>query len=115
VGGLPNSAQLQNLRQLLAQNPEMAQHLVQQISQSNPQLAQTLGQHPEALLQLLGEMEDFGDDQDGNLPPGAQVVNVTEEERAAIERVRFLLNFPCTMMNNNHAAGSLGIPSTYCN
>lgn len=84
---MPNAAQLQNLRQLLAQNPEMAQHLVQQIAQSNPQLAQTLGEHPEALAQLLGEMEEFGEDGEGALPPGAQVVNVTEDERAAIERV----------------------------
>jgi len=71
----------------------MAQHLVQQIAQNNPQLAQTLGQHPEALLQLLGEMEEFGDDGEGGLPPGAQVVNVTEEERAAIERLE-ALGFP---------------------
>jgi len=93
LGTLPNPAQLQNLRQLLAQNPDMTQHLVQQISQSNPQLAQTLGQNPEALFQLLGEMEEFGDDTEGGLPPGAQVVNVTEEERAAIERLE-ALGFP---------------------
>jgi len=92
-GGMPNAAQLQNLRQLLAQNPEMAQHLVQQIAQSNPQLAQTLGEHPEALAQLLGEMEEFGEDGEGALPPGAQVVNVTEDERAAIERLE-ALGFP---------------------
>jgi UV excision repair protein RAD23 len=90
IGGLPNPNQIQQLRQLLATNPEMAQHLIQQLAQNNPQLAQTLTEHPEALMQLLGEADEFGDDGEGGLPPGAQVVNVTEEERAAIERLEAL-------------------------
>jgi len=93
MGGIPSSNQIQQLRQLLATNPEMAQHLIQQLAANNPQLAQTLAAHPEALTQLLGDMEEFGDDGEGGLPPGAQVVNVTEEERAAIERLE-ALGFP---------------------
>lgn len=85
---MPNANQIQQLRQLLTTNPEMGQQLIQQLAANNPQLAQTLAAHPEALMQLLGDMDEFGDDGEGGLPPGAQVVNVTEEERAAIERVR---------------------------
>lgn len=61
----------------------------------NPELAQSLVQNPEALMQLLGVSPDqmggdfeMGDEEGGGgVPPGAQVVNVSEEERAAIERV----------------------------
>lgn len=69
--------------------------MVQQIAQSNPQLAQYLEQNPEALLQLLGSLggegafdEEGGEGELGALPPGAQVIQVTPEDRAAIERVR---------------------------
>lgn len=60
---------------------------------TQPQLAQALAQNPELLMQLLGAggaggegME--GDDEDAPIPPGAQVISVTEEERDAINRVR---------------------------
>lgn len=55
-------------------------------------MAQLIAQNPEALFQLLGGEGglDFEDDGgEGGLPPGAQVINITEEERQAIERVRF--------------------------
>lgn len=49
-------------------------------------MAQLMAQNPEAVLQLLGvNPEDLGDDI--GVPPGAQVLNVTEEERDAINRV----------------------------
>jgi len=60
---------------------ELHQPLLQQLAAGNPGLAQ----NPEALLQALAEAENDGED-DG-IPPGAQVINVTEEERAAIERL----------------------------
>jgi len=58
--------------------------MIQQLAQNNPQLAQALAQNPEALLELLGGAE--GDDGEP-IPPGAQVLSVTPEERDAIERV----------------------------
>ena len=69
--------------------------MIQQIAQSNPNLAQYLEQNPEALLQLLGAMggegglgvEGEGGEGAGALPPGTHVLQVTPEERAAIERV----------------------------
>jgi UV excision repair protein RAD23 len=74
----------------MAQNPNMIQPLIQQLAASNPQLAQMFAQNPEALLQLLGgnEGEFEGEGEGGEqVPPGAHVVHVSEEERAAIERV----------------------------
>ncbi len=66
--------------------------MIQQLAQNNPQLAQALASNPNALLDLLGSPE-VGDDGEP-IPPGAHVVNVTPEERAAIERVSFLPYVP---------------------
>ena len=61
----------------------MLEPILQQLGAGNPQLAQLISANPEQFLQLLGE---DGDD-DAPLPPGAQAISVTEEERDAIERV----------------------------
>lgn len=62
----------------------MLEPILQQLGAGNPVLAQRIASHPDEFLQLLGE--DGGDD-DVPLPPGAQAISVTEEERDAIERV----------------------------
>jgi hypothetical protein len=64
----------------------MLEPILQQVGAGNPQLAQLIGQHPEQFLQLLSE----DGENDAPLPPGAQAISVTEEERAAIERVSLL-------------------------
>ncbi|KAJ4498279.1 hypothetical protein C8R41DRAFT_757440 [Lentinula lateritia] len=91
LAALASSPQMQQLRQHLASNPEAIQPLVQSIAAQNPGLAQILASNPEALMNLLGGGDLEGEE--GDLPPGAQVVNVTEEERAAIERLE-ALGFP---------------------
>ena len=62
--------------------------MLQQLAQSNPQLAQALAHNPDALLDLLGGAGEgvLGDDGEP-IPPGAHVLSVTPEERDAIERV----------------------------
>ncbi|KAI1265163.1 XPC-binding domain-containing protein [Xylariaceae sp. FL1019] len=80
---LRNNPQFQQLRQVVQQQPQMLEPILQQLGAGNPQLAQLISQHPEQFLQLLGE---DGDD-DAPLPPGAQAISVTEEERDAIERL----------------------------
>jgi len=94
IAALQNNPQVQQLRELVAQNPALAQPLIQQLAAQNPQLAQLFAQNPEAILQLLGGGEgfDFGDDGEG-LPPGTHVINITEEEQAAIQRLE-ALGFP---------------------
>jgi len=86
---LRNNPQFQQLRQVVQQQPQMLEPILQQVGAGNPQLAQLIGQHPEQFLQLLSE----DGDNDAPLPPGAQAISVTEEERAAIERL-CLLGFP---------------------
>ena len=95
--GVEGQGPLSELRSLVMQNPSLIQPMIQQLAQSNPNLAQYLEQNPEALLQILGTMggegnfaEGFDDGEaaeGGALPPGTHVVQITPEERAAIERV----------------------------
>lgn len=81
---LRNNTQFQQLRQVVQQQPQMLEPILQQLGAGNPQLAQLIAQNPEQFLALLGEDAD----EDAPLPPGAQAIAVTEEERDAIERVR---------------------------
>lgn len=81
---LRNNPQFQQLRQVVNQNPHMLEPILQQVGAGNPQLAALIGQNPEQFLQLLMS-EDA--ENDAPLPPGAQTISVTEEEREAIERV----------------------------
>lgn len=62
----------------------MLEQILQHLSAGNPQLAQLISQNPDQFLSLLGE--DAGEDE-APLPPGAQAIAVTPEERDAIERV----------------------------
>ncbi len=81
---LRSNPQFQQLRQVVQQQPQMLEPILQQLGAGNPQLAQLIAQNPEQFLSLLGES---GGDDDAPLPPGAQAIAVTEEERDAIERL----------------------------
>lgn len=74
------------LRQLVAQNPASLQPLIQQLAVANPQLAQMLASNPDALQHLLAELGGEGEGE-GEGIPDVQIVNITPEEQAAIERV----------------------------
>ncbi|KAF2742145.1 UV excision repair protein Rad23 [Sporormia fimetaria CBS 119925] len=80
---LRNNPQFQQLRQVVQQQPQMLEPILQQVGAGNPQLAQLITSNPDAFLQLLTEDAD----DDTPLPPGAQAISVTEEEREAIERL----------------------------
>jgi hypothetical protein len=81
---LRNNPQFQQLRQVVQQQPQMLEPILNQLAQGNPELAARISQSPEEFLALLSEDAD----DDAALPPGAQAISVTEEEREAIERVR---------------------------
>lgn len=64
--------------------------MLQQLAQENPHLAQVFAQNPEALMALLAGGAGLGGA--GGAGPGAggggpQVIQVTPEEQAAIQRV----------------------------
>ncbi|TPX14292.1 uncharacterized protein E0L32_005488 [Thyridium curvatum] len=80
---LRHNAQFQQLRQVVQQQPQMLEPILQQLGAGNPQLAQLIAANPDQFLGLLSEDAD----DDAPLPPGAQAISVTEEERDAIERL----------------------------
>ncbi|KKA28092.1 hypothetical protein TD95_003609 [Thielaviopsis punctulata] len=80
---LRNNTQFQQLRQVVQQQPQMLEQILQTLGAGNPQLAHLIANNPEQFLNLLGE--DVADD--APLPPGAQTIEVTPEERDAIERL----------------------------
>jgi len=88
--------------------------MLQQLAQSNPQLAQALAHNPEALLDLLGGEEGVGDDGEP-IPPGAQVLSVTPEERDAIERVGYFCHLSSgTCPDLSYKVGGSWLSSTGC-
>jgi len=93
LDALRNSPQIQQLRQAIQQSPENAQVLLQQLAQQNPGIAQMIAQDPSILANLLGIQFGEGDDGEDDVPPGANVIHVTPEENAAIERLQGL-GFP---------------------
>lgn len=86
LSALRDNNQIAQLRELVSQNPTLIQPLIQQLAAGNPQLAQILSANPEALLNMFEESGEGSEDAGEGLP-GVQVVNVTPEEQAAIERV----------------------------
>jgi len=104
LGGLANSPQMQQIRevsdvtdyqvpgltiQMVQQNPALIQPLLQQIAASNPALAQMINQNPQALYELLGSaFGGEGGDEDEDMGPQVMQVNLTQDEAAAVERVR---------------------------
>lgn len=82
---LRGSNHFQQLRQLVQTNPALLQPLLQQIGQSNPELLQHITQNPNAFFQALMEA---GEEEEGNMPP-SNMIQVTQEEKDAIDRVSF--------------------------
>jgi len=92
-GALREDPQVDGLRELAAQNPALLQGMIQQLAEANPQLAQGLAQNPELLYQMFSQGAGLEGAEEGDLPPGAQVIQVTPEERDAIARLE-ALGFP---------------------
>ncbi|QSL66993.1 hypothetical protein MERGE_001380 [Pneumocystis wakefieldiae] len=82
---LRNNPQFQMLRRFIQTQPHMLESVLQQLAQGNLQLATLINQNSEAFLQLLSE-EIEGDDT--TLIPN--MIQLTEEERQAIERLEAL-------------------------
>ena len=105
---LRNNPQFQQLRQIVQTQPGMLEPILQQVGAGNPQLAQLIGQHPDQFLQLLSEDAD----EDAPLPPGAQAISVSEEEREAIERVSTISEVYPEQRSNRCSYAVLGSNAT---
>lgn len=78
--------QMDQIRQLMEQNPAGLQQMIQQVVASNPGLAQLLTENPEEFLRQLG---GGAEEREGD----PSVVHVTPEEHEAIQRLE-ALGFP---------------------
>jgi len=103
-----NNPQFTQLAAMIAQQPQMLAQLLPVLQQSHPQIAQAIQEHPEAFLQMIAEVGGMGGGgQDpvaamlaaaqqqgggggGGAPPGSQVIRLTEEEGAAVDRLASL-------------------------
>lgn len=88
LANLAQDPNFQQLRAAVRNNPQMLQSVLSVIAQNNPQLFQLITQNQEAFTKLLLE----GDDGQGGHPGaggmgGPQVIQVTAEEKAAIDRL----------------------------
>ncbi|CAB4010583.1 UV excision repair RAD23 homolog B [Paramuricea clavata] len=117
---LQNQPQFALIRQAVQQNPGLLPTLLQELGQSNPQLLQYITQHQEEFINLLNQPVEGGGtaqpagtgntgsaqppagegqpgNQPGNPPGGGEMgtsyIQVTPEERQAIERLK-ALGFP---------------------
>ncbi|KAM4643793.1 LOW QUALITY PROTEIN: UV excision repair protein RAD23 homolog A [Amazona ochrocephala] len=95
---LREQPQFQNMRQVIQQNPALLPALLQQLGQENPQLLQQISQHQEQFIQMLneplGELEAEGEmGAIGDESPQMSYIQVTPQEKEAIERLK-ALGFP---------------------
>ncbi|XP_063746868.1 RAD23 homolog A, nucleotide excision repair protein b isoform X2 [Eleginops maclovinus] len=93
---LRNQPQFQQMRQIIQQNPALLPALLQQLGRDNPQLLQQITQHQERFVQMLNEPrpgDTEGEGAEGQGPPQTNYIQVTPQEKEAIERLK-ALGFP---------------------
>uniref|UniRef100_A0A3B3SD82 UV excision repair protein RAD23 n=1 Tax=Paramormyrops kingsleyae TaxID=1676925 RepID=A0A3B3SD82_9TELE len=93
---LRNQPQFQQMRQIIQQNPALLPALLQQLGRDNPQLLQQITQHQERFVQMLNEPHGGdlgGEGAEGQGVPQTNYIQVTPQEKEAIERLK-ALGFP---------------------
>ncbi|CAH8315108.1 unnamed protein product [Eruca vesicaria subsp. sativa] len=87
---LRNSQQFQALRTMVQANPQVLQPMLQELGKQNPNLMRLIQEHQADFLRLINEPVEGGAE-GGNLfgegMPQPQAIQVTPEERDAIERL----------------------------
>ncbi|KAM7011920.1 LOW QUALITY PROTEIN: UV excision repair protein RAD23 homolog B-like [Tautogolabrus adspersus] len=93
---LRNQPQFQQMRQIIQQNPALLPALLQQLGRDNPQLLQQITQHQERFVQMLNEprgRNTSGEGAEAPETPQTNYIQVTPQEKEAIERLK-ALGFP---------------------
>lgn len=95
---LRTQPQFQHMRTLIQQNPQLLPELLQQIGRSNPQLLQMISQNQEQFITMLNEQASDTAAQGGGGggapgeggPLGQEYIQITQQEKEAIERLKAL-------------------------
>ncbi|XP_050401367.1 UV excision repair protein RAD23 homolog A [Patella vulgata] len=100
---LRSQPQFQQMRQVIRENPNLLPAVLQQIGQSNPNLLQLISQNQERFVRMLNaELPEEGGEQQavgggnplaGGTNPQEGVIQVTPQEKEAIDRLK-ALGFP---------------------
>ncbi|XP_042198583.1 UV excision repair protein RAD23 homolog B isoform X2 [Callorhinchus milii] len=92
---LRTQPQFQQMRQVIQQNPSLLPALLQQLGRDNPTLLQQITQHQEQFVQMLNDPvgEVAGEGAEGHGSPHTNYIQVTPQEKEAIERLK-ALGFP---------------------
>lgn len=93
---LRNQPQFQQMRQIIQQNPALLPALLQQLGRDNPQLLQQITRHQERFVQMLNEPrggDTAGEGAEAQGSPHTNYIQVTPQEKEAIERLK-ALGFP---------------------
>lgn len=85
---LRNQPQFAQMRELVQQHPELLEHVLREIGQSNPGLMRTIAENQEQFMEMLNGENDVGEIDENTL-----AIEVTEEDKAAIDRLK-ALGFP---------------------
>lgn len=94
---LRNSPQFEQLAQVIASNPQLLAQMLPALQQSHPEVVQAITQNPQAFIAMLQGMSQQGaagggmpGAGGGGAPGGQQVIRLTPEESAAIQRLEAL-------------------------
>ncbi|KAJ1679018.1 UV excision repair protein rad23, partial [Spiromyces aspiralis] len=82
---LRGSEEFQNLRRMVQSNPQLLQDVLQQLEQSNPEVARRINENREEFLQMLLEGAEIEGEGDDAMQP--QFIRITQEEKEAIDRL----------------------------
>eukprot|EP00913_Durusdinium_trenchii_P024661 g23150.t1 len=78
--------QLTALAAMLQQQPDMLEQLLPDIEAQDPNMAAAIRENPQRLIEHLARMGAGGGmpGMPGGMPPGGEVIRLTEEENAAV-------------------------------
>jgi UV excision repair protein RAD23 len=83
--------QFNQIKAMVQRNPQLLGPLLQQLGQLNPQILQIIGQNQAEFMALLNEpIQGGAAAAGGGPPPGSNYIQVTQEEKEAIDRLQAL-------------------------